>query len=343
VVIAAWWTKLRRTSRDLKDLDKLGINLETSLAAIALAPLPVDSVVTVLWAPMETLNSPSKAGSRNPPPPLSPLLVQLRTVSKMTAYGEMGDDAMGKQGRRASLAGVLAGGVGFMSCVLLCASLLILPLSLTSPSKAGSNYPPSSLSPLLVQLRIVSKMTAYGEMGDDAMGKQGRRDSLAGVLAGGVPLSLTSPSKAGSRNPPPPLSPLLVQLRTVSKMTAYGELGDDAMGKQGRRASLAGVLVGGAGRRGRGGGDGGGGGGEVWWEGQGGAVNWGGGVFDADCVNAFLAAALSCVMRAAGPIPAVAAASVLHSVVVGGFVAGDVGPLSIFGDFNRCKLGVFRF
>ena len=57
---------------DLKELDNLGINLETSLAAIALAPLPVDSVVTVLRAPMETLNSPSKAGSRKPPPPLSP-------------------------------------------------------------------------------------------------------------------------------------------------------------------------------------------------------------------------------------------------------------------------------
>ena len=42
VVIMAWWTKLRRTSWDLKDLDKLGIDLETSLAAIALAPLPVD-------------------------------------------------------------------------------------------------------------------------------------------------------------------------------------------------------------------------------------------------------------------------------------------------------------
>jgi len=74
---------------------------------------------------------------------------------------------------------------------------------------------------------------------------QGRRASLAGVLAGGVPLSPTSPSKAGSRNPPPPLSPLLVQLRTVSKMTAYGKLGDDTMGMQGKRASLTGVLVGG--------------------------------------------------------------------------------------------------
>jgi len=44
-------------------------------------------------------------------------------------------------------------------------------------------------------------------------------------------------------------------------------------------------------------------------------------------VNAFLTAALSHVMRTAGPIPAVVAASVLHSAAVDGFVAGDVGPL----------------
>jgi len=74
-------------------------------------------------------------------------------------------------------------------------------------------------------------MIAYGELGDDTMGKQGRRAGLTGVLAGGVPLSSTSPSKAGSRKTPPPLFPFLVQLHTVSKMTAYGELGDDAMGK----------------------------------------------------------------------------------------------------------------
>jgi len=78
-VIVAWWTKVRRMSGDLKDLDNLGINLETSLAAIALAPLPIDSVVTVLRAPMETLDSPSKAGSRNPVQPISTLLVQPRT------------------------------------------------------------------------------------------------------------------------------------------------------------------------------------------------------------------------------------------------------------------------
>jgi len=155
------------------------------------------------------------------------------------------------------------------------------------------------------------------------MGKQGMRAGLAGVLAGVVPLSPTSPSKAGSRNPPPPLSPLLVQFRTVSKMTAYGELGDDTMSKLGRRASLAGALV----KGGKGDGNGGGGRGGVWGGGEGGAANLGGGVFDPGCVNAFLVVTLSRVMRAARPIPAVAAASVLHSATVDGFVAGDVGPL----------------
>ena len=108
---------------------------------------------------------------------------------------------MGKKGMRDGLAGVPAGRV---------------PLSPTSPSKAGSRNPPPPLSPLLVPLRTVSKMTVYGELGDDVMVKQGRRASLAGVLAGGMPLSPTSPSKAGSRNPSQPLSPLLVQLCTVS-------------------------------------------------------------------------------------------------------------------------------
>jgi len=40
-----------------------------------------------------------------------------------------------------------------------------------------------------------------------------------------------------------------------------------------------------------------------------------------------VAAALTRVMRGAVPIPAVAAASVLHSAAVGGSVAGDVGAL----------------
>ena len=44
-------------------------------------------------------------------------------------------------------------------------------------------------------------------------------------------------------------------------------------------------------------------------------------------MDAFLAAALTRVMRAAVPIPAVAIASVLHSADVGGSVISDVGPL----------------
>jgi len=75
------------------------------------------------------------------------------------------------------------------------------------------------------------------------------------------------------------------------------------------------------------GGDGGRDCGGGWGGGEGGAASWGGGAFDAGCVNAFLAAALTRVMRAAGPISAVAAASVLHSAAVGGFITGDVGPL----------------
>ena len=51
------------------------------------------------------------------------------------------------------------------------------------------------------------------------------------------------------------------------------------------------------------------------------------GAVDAGCVKAFLAAALSRVMRAAVSIPAVAAASVSHSAAVGGSVVGVVGLL----------------
>ena len=43
-------------------------------------------------------------------------------------------------------------------------------------------------------------------------------------------------------------------------------------------------------------------------------------------MDAFLAAALTRVMRTAVPIPAVAAASVLHSAVVDGSVVGVLGP-----------------
>ena len=49
--------------------------------------------------------------------------------------------------------------------------------------------------------------------------------------------------------------------------------------------------------------------------------------FTVRSVNAFLAAALTRVMRATVPIPALASASVLHSAAVGGSVVGVVGPL----------------
>ena len=44
-------------------------------------------------------------------------------------------------------------------------------------------------------------------------------------------------------------------------------------------------------------------------------------------MNAFLAAALARVMRAAVPIPAVASASVFHSAAAGGSVVDVVRPL----------------
>ena len=56
-------------------------------------------------------------------------------------------------------------------------------------------------------------------------------------------------------------------------------------------------------------------------------LRWAGGDVDGGSVNAFLAAALTRVMRAAMSIPAVASASVLHSDAVGGSVVGVVRPL----------------
>ena len=61
--------------------------------------------------------------------------------------------------------------------------------------------------------------------------------------------------------------------------------------------------------------------------GEGGAASLEGGAVDGGSVDAFLAAALTRVMRAAVPIPAVASASVLHSTAVGGSVVGVVRPL----------------
>jgi len=51
-------------------------------------------------------------------------------VSKMTAYGEpLGDDTMGVHGSRVSLAGVLAGGVGFR---VVC-TVVIIPNDVDAP------------------------------------------------------------------------------------------------------------------------------------------------------------------------------------------------------------------
>ena len=53
--------------------------------------------------------------------------------------------------------------------------------------------------------------------------------------------------------------------------------------------------------------------------------SWGVGAVDGGSVNAFLAAALTRVMRATVPIPSVA--SVVYSTSVGGSVVGVVRPL----------------
>ena len=67
------------------------------------------------------------------------------------------------------------------------------------------------------------------------------------------------------------------------------------------------------------------------------------GAVDGGSVNAFLAAALTRVMRASVPSPALASVSVLQFAAVGGSVVGVVGPLKTFGELNNCELGVFRF
>jgi len=78
---------------------------------------------------------------------------------------------------------------------------------------------------------------------------------------------------------------------------------------------------------GTGGGDGGGGGGGGWGGCDGGAASWGVVAVDGGSVDAFLAAALTRVMRTTVPIPTLVSTSVLPSTVVGGSVVGVVGPL----------------
>ena len=64
-----------------------------------------------------------------------------------------------------------------------------------------------------------------------------------------------------------------------------------------------------------------------WGGGDGGSANWGVDAVDGGSVNAFLADALTRVMRGTVSIPAVASTPVLHSVAVGGSVVGVVRPL----------------
>ena len=64
-------------------------------------------------------NSPSNAGSRNPPPLYSPLpLHKMNIVSKTTTnVGSPGNDAMGVQGERAEAQGMQVDGCGFVNQV----------------------------------------------------------------------------------------------------------------------------------------------------------------------------------------------------------------------------------
>jgi len=99
--------------------------------------IPINLVDKVVWVPMEVIdqldgagdfvmketsadiplspNSPSNAGSRNPPPLCSPLsLHQVSMVSKMTTKVEgLSNDAMGVQGERADAQGLQVDGSGF--------------------------------------------------------------------------------------------------------------------------------------------------------------------------------------------------------------------------------------
>jgi len=99
-------------------------------------------------------------------------------------------------------------GFDFVSCVLLCSSLLMLRLLAPRPLDTVVTVLPEPME----------ASTNWGAAGDFIL-----------------PPSLTSLSNAGSRNPPPLLSSLLIhQLRTVPKVICNGKrLGDDAMGVQG--------------------------------------------------------------------------------------------------------------
>jgi len=73
----------------------------------------------------------------------------------------------------------------------------------------------------------------------------GADDSVIEEDSADAPLSPTSPSNAGSRNPPPLRSPLLIHQKSMfSKTTTNDEgPGNDAMRVQGKRADAEGVQV----------------------------------------------------------------------------------------------------
>ena len=87
--------------------------------------------------------------------------------------------------------------------------------------------------------------------------------------------------------------------------------------------------------------DGGGGGG--WGAGEVEEASGGWGAFHAGCVNAFLAAALLRVMHAAVPIPAVAAASVLHSAALVNLSQVMWGPSRHLGSLTAASWMSFDF
>jgi len=136
-VITAWWKKLRRPSGNLKALDKLGIHLATSSAAINLAPPPVDSVPRKDFKDLDKMGSPTIHLSPLPINPVDKVVWEpMKTLNQLD--GAMGDFLMEEVSDDA-------------------------PLSINSPSSTGSRTPPPLCSPLSFrQLRTVPKKTNNG-------------------------------------------------------------------------------------------------------------------------------------------------------------------------------------
>ena len=92
-VIAAWWKKLRRPSGDFKALDKLGIDLATSSAAINLAPPPVDSVPPEDFKDLDKKGSPTIHLSPSPIDPIDKVVWEpMKALNQL--HGAMGDFIM---------------------------------------------------------------------------------------------------------------------------------------------------------------------------------------------------------------------------------------------------------